>query len=103
MSNERLAERADAVVQADVNRAQFTDAARQHARGEAGSADEPMRLDSVLRAASRQNRETLAFLQELTEYNKAIARFALVTWPENTAHDQLVKKLVIARSTRRDI
>lgn len=103
VSHERLAERADAVVQADVNRAQLTDGARQHARCEAGSADEPMRLDSVLRAVSRQNRETLAFLQELTEYNKAIARFALVTWPENTAHDLLVKKLVIARSTRRDI
>lgn len=102
VSHERLAERADAIVQADVSRAQLTDEARQHARGEAGSADEPMRLDSVLRAASRQNRETLAFLQELTEYNKAIARFALVTWPENTAHDLLVKKLVIARSTRRD-
>lgn len=103
VSHERLAERADAIVQADVNRAQLTDGARQHARGEAGSADEPMRLDSVLRAVSRQNRETLAFLQELTEYNKAIARFALVTWPEGTANDQLVKKLVIARSTRRDI
>jgi hypothetical protein len=103
VSHERLAERADAVLQADVNRAELTDGARKHARGEAGEADEPMRLDAVLRSAAKQNRETLAFLRELTEYNKAIARFALVTWPESTAHDQLVKKLVIARSTRRDI
>lgn len=102
VNHEKLAERADAVVQADVNRSLLTSEARDHARGDAGSADEPMRLDTVLRAVARQNQETLDFLHDLTEYNKAIARFALVTWPAGTPEEQLVRKLVVARSTRRD-
>lgn len=100
LHHEELEERADGVIQADVQRATLVTEAR---RGDsADNADEPTPLDIVLRAVARQNRETLAFLHDLTRYNMAIARFALATWPENISSDELVKTLVIARSTRRD-
>lgn len=98
LQHAKLEERADGVIQADVHRAALVDASRN----DRASDDEPMPLDVALRAVARQNQETLAFLHDLTEYNVAIARFALAAWPPGISDDELVKRLVIARSTRRD-
>ena len=93
------------MIQADVHRAELINLAR--AGNEAAAAEppvegEPSSLDVALRAVTHQNRETLAFLQDLTGYNMAIVKFALATWPESVSNDELVKKLVIARDTRRE-
>lgn len=106
LQHEKLEERADGVIQADVHRAELINLARtgakpNHAESTA-DAEEPTPLDVARRAVSQQNRETLAFLRDLTGYNMAIVRYALATWPQNISNDELVKKLVIARNTRRD-
>jgi hypothetical protein len=106
LQHEKLEERADGVIQADVQRAALMTESRRSEPADtanrAADADDPMPLDVALRAVARQNQETLAFLHDLTEYNMAIARFALAVWPSGISNDELVKKLVIARSTRRD-
>ncbi len=106
LQHEKLEERADGVIQADVHRAELINLARsgeEPNRDDAAvDAEEPTPLDVALRAVTQQNRETLAFLHDLTGYNMAIARFALATWPQSISNDELVKKLVIARNTRRD-
>ncbi len=106
LHHEKLEERADGVIQADIHRAELINLARtgeepKHAQ-DAADAEEPTPLDVARRAIALQNRETLAFLSDLTGYNMAIVRFALATWPANISNDDLVKKLVIARNTRRD-
>jgi hypothetical protein len=59
-------------------------------------------LDRVLWALERENQLARGFLQDLTEYNMAIANYALLTLPETVSGDQLAGKLAIARSTVRD-
>jgi hypothetical protein len=106
LHHEKLEERADGVIQADIHRAELINFARtgeeqRHAE-DAADAEEPTPLDVARRAITLQNRETLAFLHDLTGYNMAIVHFALATWPASISNDELVKKLVIARNTRRD-
>ena len=63
----------------------------------------PTPLDVARRAIVRQNRANPGLsCSDLTGYNIAIARYALATWPAGISNDELVKKLVIARNTRRD-
>ncbi len=101
----KLEERADSILQADVHRAALVNETRRGAEANATAdeiADEPMRLDGALRSIRRQSVATLAFLHDLTEYNIAIAHFALAVLPPTIAADELVKKLVVARTTRRE-
>lgn len=105
LEHEKLEERTDAIIQADVHRAVLMNETRRGADPGASDdalADEPMRLDGVLRAIRRQNQATLSFLKDLTGYNIAIAHFALAALPAAISSEDLVKKLVIARSTRRE-
>ncbi len=102
LEHEKLQERADAVIQADAHRAAVVNEARQGAAEAASAADEPILLDTALRAVVRQNQRTQAFLQDLTGYNIAIARYALSMLPADISSDELAKKLAIDRSTRRD-
>jgi hypothetical protein len=107
LHHEKLEERADGVIQSDIERAKLIKEARggeaTQPAGGAAAVDTPMPLDVVLESVARQNHETMRFLHDLTEYNMAIARFALATWAESISSDELVKKLVVARTTRRDI
>jgi hypothetical protein len=57
-------------------------------------------LDRAIWAIDHQSRQTQAFLRNLTEYNIAIARYALTHLPANIPSDELVKKLVIVRNER---
>jgi hypothetical protein len=101
-----LEDRADAIIQADAHRAAVVSEARRGAQVPAATdpadADELTALDAAMWAVERQNEETLAFLGALTQYNIAIANFALIKFPPGISSEELVKKLVIARSTRRD-
>ena len=76
---ENVRQRAAAVVEADAHRAATTHAFQ------AGS--EP--LDRVLDAVRTQAQQTSAFLQALTEYNRAIGQYALATLPRNSPADKL--------------
>ena len=99
---DKLQHRADAVMQCDASRAELLRLARQNNAAH-DTADERMTpLDRVLWAVSRQNQQTRGFLHDLTEYNRAIANYALLTLPENVSGDQLAGKLAINRSTVRD-
>jgi hypothetical protein len=98
----RLQNRADAVIQCDADRAGLVLSARGNQPGEAGADDHLTLLDRVLWAAARQKRQTLAFLRELTEYNRAIAGYVLSTQPATISGKELAAKLAIARSTLRD-
>jgi len=102
---ETLENRADAVLQADRHRAAMVNETRRGALAEDEGVvvpDEPMRLDGTLRAIQRQHRETLAFLGELTSYNLAITQYALLYLPPSVSNEDLLKMLVISRSTRRE-
>ena len=101
LRHSELEERADAVLEADVFRAALMNEAQAHDR-RAAAADEMTVLDAVIKAASRQTDETLAFLADLTAYNIAIAHYALDTLPASLPPDELTKMLVVARSTKRE-
>ncbi len=97
---DKLQHRADAVIQADVHRAELV---RQARRRETAAADDQMTaLDCVVRAVLRQNQQTLGFLDDLTEYNMAIANYVLATAPANLSAEELAGKLAIRRNTLRD-
>lgn len=81
-------ERAAAVVFADAARAE---AAHPGAGTVAG-------LNLAVERVRRQMRETQAFLQTQTQYNLAIADFALRSLPPGAPVDQLVARLVVPRS-----
>jgi hypothetical protein len=100
LEHEKLEERADALIRADVDRALLVSEARAVQTPEQN--DTPATLDVLLSAIERQNAETMAFLHDLTEYNVAIAHYVLVAWPDPLPSDELVRKLVVSRSTRRD-
>jgi hypothetical protein len=100
-----LEERADAVIRADALRAELVNETRQTAAKSAphagrAAADQASPLDRLLWAIARQTDQTLTFLHELTDYNSAIARYVLAILPPGTSNDELVKKLVIARTAR---
>jgi hypothetical protein len=78
-----LEHRAAAVVQADGLRAKYTE---RYSKGEIAS-------DLVLDAINRQSDETLAFLATLTDYNQAIAQFAVGVLPANLSNDTLLAVL----------
>ncbi|MEX2113764.1 MAG: hypothetical protein WD845_11300 [Pirellulales bacterium] len=97
-----LQERADAVLQADRLRASLGGETAQLA-AEPGAADGPGELTSLDRAIwaiDHQSRQTQAFLRNLTEYNGAIARYALAHLPAGIPSEELVKKLVVVRTVR---
>lgn len=99
---EKLSERADAVIQCDAHRAELVLQARRNESGPHAADDQMTPLDRVIWATGRQNEQTLAFLADLTDYNMAIADYALNTLPETLSGDDLAGKLAIARSTLRD-
>lgn len=81
---EHLRQRATAVVEADARRADAT-AAFQAGR---------QSFDRVLDSIRGQTEQTFAFLQGLTEYNRAIAEYAVATLPPDTPADKLAAALV---------
>ena len=95
--HEELQLRADAVLHADKLRASVGAGNAQLAGEPPG---EPTSLDRAIWAIDHQSRQTTAFLHGLTEYNVAIARYALARLPAAIPSEQLVKKLVIVRSGR---
>ncbi len=101
LRHSELEERADAVLEADVFRAALMNEAQTHDR-QAGAADEMTVVDAIIKAAARQTQETLDFLTDLTAYNIAIAHYALDTLPAGMPPDELIKKLVVARTTKRE-
>jgi hypothetical protein len=98
---DKLHHRADALMQADAHRSELLRTARQP-DGQVGLDDQMSPLDRVLWALERENQLARGFLQDLTEYNMAIANYAILTLPETVSGDQLAGKLAIARSTVRD-
>jgi hypothetical protein len=85
--NDALQEQAAAVVEADSARAAAATAYQLSGRG----------ADSMLTCIRSQTVETLAFLQMLTGYNRAIAEYALTVLPPAISGEQLVQTLVIIR------
>jgi hypothetical protein len=98
----KLQHRADAVIQCDAERTDLVRTAREGAADSRASDDQLTLLDRVIWATARQNRQALAFLGDLTEYNRAIARYVLATQPAALSGEELAGKLAIARSTQRD-
>jgi hypothetical protein len=80
-----LQDRAAAVTDADAARAA---AAAKFATGDRD-------LEVVLASISRQTEETFAFLDSLSEYNRAIVEYALTVLPTATPAEQVVATLVV--------
>jgi hypothetical protein len=93
MRHGQLEQRAQAVIQADEQRAGL-------AAGGNTQSSNTSPLDGALWSVSQQREHSLHFLRDLTEYNIAIARYALATLAPNIPGDELVKKLVIERTAR---
>ena len=51
-------------------------------------------IDSVLESVGQQTEQTVAFLETLTDYNRAIAEYATTVLPAGTSSDKLVAALV---------
>jgi hypothetical protein len=96
---DKLQHRADALMQCDAHRAALVRAANA---GELPAGDQLTSLDAALWAVRRQNHLARGFLRDLTEYNMAIANYAILTLPESVSGEQLAGKLAIPRSTVRD-
>ncbi len=82
---EAVQQYATAVVEADAAR---VETAQRFAAGEAS-------LDAMCRAVDRQTDQTLAFLRALTDYNRAIAAYALAVLPLEVPAETLVSALVV--------
>jgi hypothetical protein len=52
-------------------------------------------LDQAIEGVTTQTRLTLALLETLTDYNRAIAEYALTVFPPAVAADRLVPALVL--------
>jgi len=76
---------ATAAVESDAARAAATEKYR------AGSAS----LDSVLESVGQQTEQTVAFLETLTDYNRAIADYALAVLPPAAPAEKLASALVV--------
>ena len=85
--SDNLQQRAAAVVDADTARSAATATYR--------AGRQP--IDDVLVCISRQTEETLAFLETLTAYNRAIADYALAVLPAAIPGEQLLGTLVVVR------
>lgn len=83
--SESLQQHASAVVSADVARATAT------ANYQGGTRP----IDSLLPCIRYQTVETLAFLETLTGYNRAIVEYALTVLPANLPADRFVQTLVV--------
>ncbi len=81
---ENVQQHAAAVVEADAARVA---AAEKYRTG-------GVPLEQVLDGVARQMEQTLAFLNTLTEYNRAIAEYVLTVLPPTTPADRLVAALV---------
>ena len=55
-------------------------------------------LDRVLAAIEVQARETSTYLRAVTEYNRAIAQYAIAILPANTDAEKLVAALMVEKS-----
>ncbi len=82
---ENVKERSTAVVQADAARA---DAAEKYRSGTTS-------IEKAIDGIQGQTQETLALLQSLTDYNRAIADYVLTVMPPATPADRLVAALVV--------
>jgi len=82
-----IEDRAAAVVQADTARAAAT----------AGFQSGRQPIGPVVASIRCQTEETLAFLETLTQYNQAIADYALAVLPSTTPAAQLAGALVVTR------
>ncbi|NQT16643.1 MAG: hypothetical protein HQ582_28045, partial [Planctomycetes bacterium] len=82
-----LQERADAVARADDSRASAIEAYR--------AGRQP--IAPVLASIARQTEETFTFLETLTQYNEAIADYALRVLPSTIRGEQLASALVVIR------
>jgi len=78
-------QRAAAVVESDAARAAATEKYR------AGGAS----LDSALESVAQQTQQTVAFLETLTDYNRAIADYALAVLPPAAPAEKLASALVV--------
>jgi hypothetical protein len=78
-----LQRQATAVVEADAARAAAI--ARYHSGGQS--------IEPVLAAIARQTAQTVALLQTLTAYNRAIAEYVLTVLPPQTPSDQLAREM----------
>jgi hypothetical protein len=78
-------QRAAVVVESDAARAAATEKYR------VGGAS----LDSVLESVGQQTEQTLAFLETLTDYNRAIADYALAVLPPAAPAEKLASALVV--------
>ena len=76
---------ATAVVESDAARAVATEKYR------AGGAS----IDSVLESVGQQTEQTVAFLETLTDYNRAIADYALAVLPPAAPAEKLASALVV--------
>ena len=99
---DKLQHRADAVMQCDAHRAELVRLARSTDAVHDTTDNRMSPLDRVLWAVIRQNQQSRGFLNDLTEYNKAIAQYALSALPAGVSADQLAGMLAIDRSTVRD-
>jgi hypothetical protein len=98
---DKLQHRGDALMQADAHRMQLL--AEINEFGADRSAGERFTMvDKVLWAIHRQNQLGRGFLRDLTEYNMAIANYAILSQPETVSGEQLAAKLAIPRSTIRE-
>jgi hypothetical protein len=98
---DRLRCRAEAVIQSDAHRAELIAAAR-HSSSQPSADHQLTPLDRILWASNRQNEQTFAFLDDLTEYNLAIAHYVLAAFPQTASGEEIATRLAIARSTLRD-
>jgi hypothetical protein len=80
-----IQQRATAVVEADGARSAAVEAYSTGATP----------LGPVLWAIARQTRESFAFLQTLTDYNRSMADFALTVLPADIPADKLAAALVV--------
>ena len=72
----------------------FATAHTARAAAVASSSDANARsIELLLASVNRQTRQTLAFLDTLTDYNRAIADYALTVLPPETPGDELAAAL----------
>jgi hypothetical protein len=85
--HETVQRRADAVIASDLTRAAATSAYQAGTRP----------IDSVVTAIESQTRQTLAFLEAVGDYNRAIADYVLAVVPPDLPGEQLLGTLVVVK------
>ncbi|HEY4760610.1 MAG TPA: hypothetical protein VIH42_08530, partial [Thermoguttaceae bacterium] len=56
-----------------------------------------LHIEQALEEIARQTEQTFAFLQTLTEYNQAIAQYALMVLPSDASPAKFTAALVVQR------